>query len=228
MNAVEIPVELVTPLRAALITELAFLAGNLEQACSAHDKVKNAARFAAVWRELDACRSMLDTLGWYEPDDLSIEGPQAIDLTPVRRPILLKALETELVVAHDHLAELADIADAEDRCEQERRNIRAVEQFLNLHDPSKPLMRLQTLRAWLGLNRSAKSVGRFEPFAVSGGDEARPGRHRGDRTATGAAARRHTPKPLQAPGRKAARGCPERVVGLRVRARRGARRDAPR
>jgi len=137
MNAVEIPVELVTPMRAALITELSVLAGNLEQACSAYEKVKNPARFAAVWRELDACRSMVDTLGWYEPDDLSIEEPQAIDLTPVRRRILLKALQTELVVAHDQLAELADADDAEDPRERERRNIRVVEQFLELHDPSE-------------------------------------------------------------------------------------------
>ncbi len=137
MNAVEIPPELVTPLRGALITEMGGLAEDLGRACIAYEKVKSRGRFLAVFAEIDACREMIDQIGWQEPEDLSQEEPGALDLTQQRRRLVVKALRNNVVSEREFVTEHADTEGYEYRCERARLNIRAIEAFLADHDPSE-------------------------------------------------------------------------------------------
>jgi hypothetical protein len=137
MSVVEIPARLVPLLRRAMMVEMAGFGGDLEEACASNDNVTNPGRFQAVFAHIDASRAILDAVGWREPEDLSDQEPVALDLDCWRRHVVTRALRNGLDFKHEVVARSSATEGAEHRCEQARRDIDVIEEFLAVHDPSE-------------------------------------------------------------------------------------------
>jgi hypothetical protein len=126
MPITHIPPEAVVILRSALLSDLGVPAGELDEASMSHEKEKHPERFLKPLAVLDAQRTVLDLLGWSEPDT---QDPVPINLD-AHRDVIARALRTRLEVERDYMNE-TNVKGARRQRETATRNARVIEDFLH-------------------------------------------------------------------------------------------------
>ena len=126
MPITNIPPAAVVILRSALLSDLGVAAGELDEASLSHDKEHHPEWFLKPLAALDAQRTVLDLLGWREPDS---QAPVPINLD-AHRDAIAEAMHTRLEVERDYMNE-TNVKGARQQRETAAHNARVIEEFLS-------------------------------------------------------------------------------------------------
>jgi hypothetical protein len=129
MTSTRISAEVVTVLRLALLLEVGVPANKLGEASITHEKAKHPELFEEPLAELDEYRTVLDILGWSEPER---QEPVSLDLDRYRG-LIAKALYSLLEVERDCVRDEADNPDPDSEGARAAGNARVIEVFVGAH-----------------------------------------------------------------------------------------------
>jgi hypothetical protein len=119
-----IPAQIVSVVRAAVLTELGEAAAQIEEASLGYQKERHPEYFTGPLEQFDTIRALLDRIGWSECD-IDID----IDIDAYRRP-LAKALKNRLVADRSYISDT--MIEPSER-EATERDIDGIEDFLTVN-----------------------------------------------------------------------------------------------
>jgi hypothetical protein len=117
-----IPAQIVSVVRAAVLTELGEAAAQIEEASLGYQKERHPEYFTGPLEQFDTVRALLDRIGWSDSE-------RAIDIDAYRRP-LAKALKDRLAADRSYISDT--MIEPSER-EATERDIDGMEDFLTVN-----------------------------------------------------------------------------------------------
>jgi hypothetical protein len=126
MNTIAIPASFLGILRSALVSELGRVASLIEDTAWLPESERAPEWWVGLCDEFDACRSLLDRVGWTDPKQ---EVTRFIHLDDDRQVVLLRALKARLEIERDYTKVEPHLRGAARQKRTAKRNVKEIDSF---------------------------------------------------------------------------------------------------